>query len=377
LATLFSDNFNRANSATVDATNWTENESGSNLWSISSNELVRVDSGPSVTVITTTSAHAAVADCKASHKRTNGSGFDGGPCVRATSNGQNFYYLDFYLTDTIEIYRRVSNSDTLLATRTQTHGVNDIYKLEVSGTGATVTLKAYRNGVQLGADISDSDASRITSAGQTGLISWTPSNFDDFLAEDLAGGGATINADARIAAGSRALGLSAVSKTTNARIAAGSRQSGQTAVARVASSRIAAGSGARGSSAVSKVAQAVIAARSGLRGLSSIAGLVFSEARLAFRSAFRGLGAAARVTASRIAARSGLTGQFFQDTTPIAAKVLVSSVTRATIVNAHATRATIASAPVTRATIRDALATRAKVGAESATRAKITVQKGG
>jgi hypothetical protein len=190
--------------------------------------------------------------------------------------------------------------------------------------------------------------------GGAGAAAW---NWVAIEIKPAAGGGATINADARISIGSR--------------------QSGQSAVARVASSRIAAGSGARGSSAVSKVAQAVIAARSRLSGLASIMGLVFTDARLALRSSFRGLGAAARVTASRIAARSGLTGLFFQDTTPIAAKLSVRSVTRATIVNSPVTRAAIANAPVTRATIGEALATRAKVGAAPATRAKITVQKGG
>lgn len=182
MATLFSDNFDRANSETVDATNWTET---SGAWSISSNQLA-VTPGGFGSCITTAAAHAAVADCKASIKRITGSGFDGGPCVRSNSGGTTMYYLDVYSTNTLEIYRRVGGSDTLVDGRTQTHGANDVYTLEVSGVGATVTLKIFRNGVQVGGDISDGDAARITTAGQAGVIAWDVGNFDDFLAEDLA-----------------------------------------------------------------------------------------------------------------------------------------------------------------------------------------------
>jgi hypothetical protein len=96
------------------------------------------------------------------------------------------YYLDVYNTNTIEVYRRVSGVDTIVDSRTQSHAANDTYTLEASGTGATVTLKIYRNGVQVGADISDGDPARITSAAQTGVIAWVAQSFDDFLAEDLA-----------------------------------------------------------------------------------------------------------------------------------------------------------------------------------------------
>lgn len=184
MANLFSDNFNRADNSVVDATNWTENEPAG-TWAISSNQLARAGGG-FTSIVATTTAHAAIADCKASIKRITGSGFDGGPCVRSTSDGNTMYYLDVYGSDTLEVYRRVSGTDTLVAGRTQTHGASDVYRLEVSGTGATVTLKIFRNGVQVGADISDSNAARITAAGQMGVIAWNAENFDDFLAEDLA-----------------------------------------------------------------------------------------------------------------------------------------------------------------------------------------------
>jgi hypothetical protein len=65
--------------------------------------------------------------------------------------------------------------------------------MEVSGTGATVTIRAYRhNGTawaQIGSNISDTNAARITSAGFIGLGGYQTTNtmrIDDF------GGGTSV-----------------------------------------------------------------------------------------------------------------------------------------------------------------------------------------
>jgi hypothetical protein len=94
--------------------------------------------------------------------------------VRGSENGATTsgYYLDGYNSNTVELFRRVAGSVTSLGTRTRTHADRDIYTLEVSGSGATVTLKAYKNGVQLGANFSDTNAARITATGQAGVIAW-------------------------------------------------------------------------------------------------------------------------------------------------------------------------------------------------------------
>jgi hypothetical protein len=267
LATLFSDNFNRANSATVDATNWTEFESGGSTWSISGNQLAAAGGGPFVCVLTTTTAHAAIADCKASIKRITGAGFDGGPAVRA-ANQNSMYYLDFYSSDTVEVYRVDSGTHNLVGSRTQTHGANDVFTLQVSGTGATVTLKAIRNGVQLGADILDANAARITTAGQTGVIAWAAESFDDFLAEDLAGGGATVALDGRIGGRASTQGAIATLRSLNGRTTGQSR---------------------------------TVAAASILRGLAGLAG---------GRSSMQGAIAVLRTFAARVAGRSNTIGTF-------------------------------------------------------------------
>lgn len=45
----------------------------------------------------------------------------------------------------------------------------DILKLVAIGVGSTVTLRMYKNGVQFGSDILDTDAGRITTAGRVGI----------------------------------------------------------------------------------------------------------------------------------------------------------------------------------------------------------------
>lgn len=204
MATLFSDSFNRADNATVDATNWQENGG----WAIATNRA-RSDgtSGtPPVTLLTTTSAHAATADCKVSATQVSASASDGGPVARwvagssgATSQG---YAVDSYTSggDKCEIYRHdVAASGTLLRTASITRVANAVLRIEVTGTGATVTVKQFYNGVQQGADVSDGSASRITAANRTGIFSWvngatTDSDYDDFLAEDFASAAVTVSA---------------------------------------------------------------------------------------------------------------------------------------------------------------------------------------
>ncbi len=184
MATLFSDDFNTGTEP--NSTNWTESSAD---WDLVSSRLRCVSNPGAIRFCqTTTSAHAAQTDVKAGVTRITGSGFDGGVAVR-TNGANTMYYLNAYGSNNIDVYRRVGGADTLVGSRNQTHAANDIFALEVSGTGATVTLKVYRNGTQVSTNLSDSSGSRITASGQTGVIAWTePLDYDDFLVEDLAGG---------------------------------------------------------------------------------------------------------------------------------------------------------------------------------------------
>lgn len=191
MATLYTTDF----SVDDEATNWQagENGSGGTALVISGGQCtINAPSAPSIQR-TTTSAHAATADMKVTVKRVSGSSWDAGPVARSTASNTT-YYLDVYGSNNIDVYRRVAGADTLIGSRNATHANGDTYALEVSGTGATVTFKVFRNGSQVGANLTDTSGSRITAAGQAGLLSWTGAAmvFDDFLVEDLAaaGGGA-------------------------------------------------------------------------------------------------------------------------------------------------------------------------------------------
>lgn len=190
MATLFSDNFNRADSTSL-GTSWSELAGD---WQVQTNQLL-ISSGAGFRVCaTTTTAHAAVANCKVTATRAAGASWDAGPCVRlsGTSGSETCYYLDVSGTQDLVVYRRIAGTDTSVGALVQAHSNGDIYALQVSGTGATVTLKVFRNGTQVGSDLSDTSGSRITAAGQTGVVTWSGAAFDDFLVEDVAVGGGTI-----------------------------------------------------------------------------------------------------------------------------------------------------------------------------------------
>jgi hypothetical protein len=89
----------------------------------------------------------------------------------------------------------VNNSVTTLATASST-GItsNDTIALEVTGTGATVTLNRYRNDVLVAAltNVADTNAARITAAGRlAGVIGSDAGtmNVDDWEGGDVTAGG--------------------------------------------------------------------------------------------------------------------------------------------------------------------------------------------
>ena len=191
MSTLFSDNFNRADGAV--GSNWSI-VSGS--WTVNTNQLRLSGAGTPDIIHTTTSAHAAVADCRASVTRTYaGTDFNSGPVVRGsgTSGSYTCYYLDcadsFY-----GLYRRVANADTELVTYAPTTANLDVIGLQAVTVGATVELSMWLNGVQVGSTYVDNSGSRITASGRCGILNWfnNITSYDDFLVETAASSGPSI-----------------------------------------------------------------------------------------------------------------------------------------------------------------------------------------
>jgi hypothetical protein len=94
--------------------------------------------------------------------------FDG-PCVRlASDTAKNGICAVHGDPDTIEI-SNLSDESTL-ATRDCGSTLTDAtVKISISGTGASKTVKVYRNGVQCGADLSTSAG---TDTGQPGIVEY-------------------------------------------------------------------------------------------------------------------------------------------------------------------------------------------------------------
>ena len=182
MATLFSDNFNRANSDNLGA-NWTEVEGP---WEILANRLRDGLSNGDDNVRTTTTAHAAVADVKVSVLLVSANDKNG-PCARYSTTADT-HYLGFNGDpNSVDLYKKVSGTYTLLQAYTPTTSANATVRLECQGT----TQRLFYNGVELTPNGTDTD---ITAAGQTGLLCQNINvNHDDFLVEDFAaaGGGGT------------------------------------------------------------------------------------------------------------------------------------------------------------------------------------------
>lgn len=191
MSVIFSDTFD----AVLDGTNWVQQN---NTWAWQSGGVVRctATSASPHLLRTTTSAHAAIANCRATLTQKNGAGgADSGVMVRdSTAAGASntcYYHLLVAASNTSSIFRRNAGTDTLVgASDTIVSVANGVVAIEASGTGATVTLKKFYQGVQVLGDLSDTSGSRIVSTGQCGVFNWnngnnTNTDFDNFIVDDL------------------------------------------------------------------------------------------------------------------------------------------------------------------------------------------------
>jgi hypothetical protein len=94
---------------------------------------------------------------------------DGGPAVRVTNNGC-YYWTISSVSSQSEVWRYNAPSTwTKVGEANTTVTSSDVVRLEATGTGATVTLKTYKNGSAI-ATLTDTSASRLTS-GAAGVYS--------------------------------------------------------------------------------------------------------------------------------------------------------------------------------------------------------------
>lgn len=194
-----SDDFNRADN-TVLGVNWTNRKGGDTSYGISTN---RASIGLNQDTASFWNAGSFAAD---QYSQVALSGLSGtndqtglGVCVRCdtTNLGGGAAYINYYhaivntaASNNVSVAKFVADAYTLLAQRTQAWSDGDILRLEVQGT----TLKVFRNGTQLGANITDSSVS-VGAAGLAHLASFATGFADNWAGGDIsAGGGAASNA---------------------------------------------------------------------------------------------------------------------------------------------------------------------------------------
>lgn len=158
------DNFNRANASTLGA-NWTiEGGNGAVL------RVVNNEAGPDPTtapfdhlVFWNADTFSNDQYSQVTLKVVNGSN-QGGLIVRASGAWgiATATHYQLSVTDTAWTLAKVVNTaETSLATGSVAFAANDVLKLQAVGT----TIKAYKNGVQLGSDVTDS----AVTAGAAGM----------------------------------------------------------------------------------------------------------------------------------------------------------------------------------------------------------------
>lgn len=167
----FTDTFDRADSADLGA-DWSAIPSN-DPFKIASNVVTFTAAGNDAAEVYTSGSFAndqySQAVCTFVTAST-GSGVGMGLCVRG-STGANTYYRVVVAgagAGNVEISKHVAGAFSSLGTITQTFSASDVLKLEVTGAGAAIVLKVYRNGAQIGGDIADSSGSHIDS-GRPGI----------------------------------------------------------------------------------------------------------------------------------------------------------------------------------------------------------------
>ena len=165
---LFSDDFNRANETPL-VGNWTRPSGTSPEFNLSGNTVV-----PGNSTVDTISYRNDVtwpADQYMQAKITaSGANAGSGPGVacRMDTVNKTFYWAVIDNAGNINIDRANSGTFANIGTRTVTYAAGGVLKLEVTGTGATVTLKVFYQGSQVGADMTDTSGSRLLS-GKGGI----------------------------------------------------------------------------------------------------------------------------------------------------------------------------------------------------------------
>lgn len=184
MSSIFTDDFNRANAASLGA-DWTDVNGG---WSISSNQATPDTASDCFSVVTGAgwTGGAATTDQYCQVKLVSIGTREAGPICRASSSAMTGYLWSVSTTGasaTHQLQRAVAGVFTALSpTASFTVAANDVIRVEAQGT----TIRAVQNGVTKITVTSESSIS----AGRPGLYAFRTSPIvDDLDAGDFSGGG--------------------------------------------------------------------------------------------------------------------------------------------------------------------------------------------
>lgn len=162
MSTLASDDFNRANTATLGA-NWTPQNASNRFWQVSSNTAIpnsyANDTGEWYSGITWPNDQWSQCTCNVGSTASAGVG----PAVRHNAATTRYRLVASTAgSNNFELGKEVSGSFTLIWDRTSAFTSGNTVRLEAQGT----TLRAFNNGVQIGANSTDSSIA----SGPAGII---------------------------------------------------------------------------------------------------------------------------------------------------------------------------------------------------------------
>lgn len=198
---MATDDFNRADSGSI-GSNWTHIDNGLTIASnkargatlnVIHREIWATSIGTDVSVEAVVSSFASGGNYRDARVIARHSG----------SSGSSFYELRFNNAGAYFLVRNVGGGETTLSNSSGAAiSVPETFRLEVEGTGATVTLRVYRGG-SLQATASDTSGSRLTTGNHGGIASYSEAasiEFDEFTIASLGGGGGATATPAAIAA---------------------------------------------------------------------------------------------------------------------------------------------------------------------------------
>lgn len=185
MAALYSDNFNRANETPLNTGTW--GQSGTGSFNLASNQVSHPTDANDNEVYYIPATALGDQYCQFRSTATAGTGDIGiGPVCRHIGSATRTFFRSIISADTVTVLSFTGGASTLVGSRAHTWAVNDVLRMEVTGTSPNIVIKVFILGVQLGANFTGVSGPNIGKPGMA--YSSTPGaadTADDWEAGDF------------------------------------------------------------------------------------------------------------------------------------------------------------------------------------------------